>query len=154
MPVTINNPLSVIVQQAKASGKKFTTGTVTFATNNGNQTITHNLGVTPSVFIMLAKPDGLNFTFNAEDAPAQGLYGFIMTSANYNLSNIFYGSSVSNAYTKGGFCLQWNPTTTGLRWNIASTIYGAPTETTVNTGYSSSATTYRANLEYTWIAIE
>lgn len=154
MSVTINNPLIVMKQQAEVSGKKFTTGTVTFAQSNGKQTVTHNLGVVPSVFIMLAKPDGFNFTLNAEDAPSQGLYGFMITNANYNLTNIFSGNAVNNPYVKGGFCLQWHPTTTGLRWNIASTDGNAPTETTVTTGYSSASTLYKPNIEYTWIAIE
>ena len=46
----IKNPITIIKQQAEASGKKFTTGTVIFATTDRSQIIYHNCGFIPTYF--------------------------------------------------------------------------------------------------------
>lgn len=138
-------------------GKKFTTGTVTFAQDHGNQIITHNLGTIPSFFLLLVKDKNLNFTIGAEDAPRAGIYGFIWVNEAV-IANNFIGENLKSLKEQFGFSLEWrNSGTSQLHWtadtgNIIEE--KMPTVTTITTPYRSSQYKYLAGVEYEWVAIE
>ena len=150
--IPVNDMAERIMAIASGSGKKFTTGTVTFATESAMQTITHNLGAIPTLFFMVVKDKNLNFTFNTENQAQAGIYGFMWS--NYeNLKNIFSGDIATN--TDYGRSIEWrNDNKTQLKWYENG--YGVSpmaTETTITATYRNSTYKYLANIEYEWIAI-
>lgn len=157
MGVTINNPLSVIIQQAQASGKKFTTGTVVFATDNGRQIVTHDLGSVPSVFFMIAKNVQGEFTFNAENQPPLGIYGYFRNNYQPNTTSYLVGQDITD-YGNNGMSLEWRANdSTSLSWQtntVAPATLLTPTDTQIELSYRSASYKYLANQEYEWIAIE
>lgn len=145
-----------IMALAGASGKRFTTGTVIFsdASLKGAIKITHNLGVKPSVFIMLPKDKTLNFTFNAKDQPTAGIYGAYYLNV-LELDIIFPNCNNWNSSYKNS-TLEWRANnTTHLTWSYCGTgVTESPNENTIQLGYRSAAYKYIDGLEYEWIAIE
>lgn len=123
-------------------GKKFTTGTVTFATANSVQTVTHNLGVVPSFIAMYVKDLSIIPPTRTEEAKGN-IYKF--THSYITSGEIDYGS-----------CYQGNTTTGALSWTWASNENLLPfvDETTFKTGTSAVGYKFMANIEYEWIAIE
>lgn len=145
--------LSKVNVDVPPRGKKFTTGTVVFATNKGDKTVTHNLGSIPSVFFMIAKNVEGEFTFNTENSPPAGVYGYYrILLANPEI--YFIGENIS-ASNKNGSTLEWrNNNTTKLVWQDNTQYKGEPTETEITLSYRSAVYQYLAGIEYEWIAIE
>lgn len=155
--VIIDNPLTIIKQSAEAAGKKFTTGTMVLTQETGQPVITHNLGSIPSVFFMIAKNVQGEFTFNAENQPTNGIYGYFRDNYRPNTKSYFVGGDVKN-YGGLGMSLEWrNNNTTSLSWQangITPDRLPEPTDTQIQLSYRSAAYSYLANQEYEWIAIE
>ena len=136
------------------SGKKFTTGTVTFTSAQNNQTITHNLGSIPSVFFMIAKNVQGEFTFNVENSPSAGIYGFYGIGGLIEARKYLVGENITGS-NWNGYSLEWrNNNTTNLAWQSNTAGGGKADETTIKLTYRSAAYKYLANQEYEWIAIE
>ena len=136
-------------------GKRFTTGTVIFSEIKGVVTVTHGLGVKPSIFLMLPKDKTLNFTVNAENQPQAGIYGAYYINLHL-LENIFLNSSDLNL-TQRNSTLEWRANNSiALHWEYsgAGVTENGVTENTIELGYRSAVYKYIAGLEYEWIAIE
>lgn len=138
-------------------GRKTTTGTVTFASNEGIPIITHNLGVVPSTFFMIAKNVQGEFTFNTENSPAAGIYGFFVDMHMNLPTTMFKGENIEDESWKG-LSLEWrNNNATKLLWQTNGSFNNnlkSPTETEIQLSYRSNVYRYLAGVEYEWIAIE
>ena len=121
-------------------GKKITTGTVTFATANSVQTITHNLGVVPSLVAMWVKDLSIIPPTRTEEAKGN-VYKF--THSYIPSGEIDYGS-----------CYQGNTGTGALGWTWSSLTLPVVNETTFKTGTSANGYKFMANVEYEWIVME
>lgn len=147
----ISYSMKNIINETK--GKKFTTGTITFATPQNRPIITHNLGVVPTYFFMIVKDKTLNFTFNAEDRPPTGLYGAYIVKCFWGLKEYLTGENIQT--NAGGYCLEWrNNNSTALTWSNNTTQPFTINETIANLNYRVGGQTYPANIEFEWIAIE
>jgi hypothetical protein len=146
------NPVTVNV-----AGKKFTTGTVTFASTATQHTITHNLGVAPTIFILYAKitADELNYGVENEQGNRGWNYGYRYLNCRGFSDALNFGGSgaesgdLSQTYTTliyaGIKRRQFNG-------NLANS--WAVNGQTIKTGYSASYHYYPTNVEFGWIAIE
>lgn len=147
MSVTINNPLIVMQKQAEASGEKFTTGTVTFASipkpTTSGVTIIHNLGKIPTTVIVYPT-DYLSFPKNGTDEAKGAIRVFFGRYLEIPNSN--------GAIYQKGLTEQGN-VNTGNYSSAAFNNYN-PTDTTFNVGGSNWTYQLLTNTEYTWIAIE
>lgn len=128
-----------------ASGKKFTTGTVTFSTTKTQQEVTHNLGVIPSSITLY--PKDLSVIPPTETEEAKGkVYKFVHF---YNLSG-----AINNGYDYQGNTntgrFTWGSTNNSGNINVDSRV----DETTFTTGATGAAYKYPANVEFEWVAIE
>ena len=138
-------------------GKRFTTGTVIFTTTQAQQTITHNLGVNPTIFLMYAKinKEDVNYGVEGEIGNQGWIYGYRYFNCkpyyhllDFNFSNASDGGTISQTLTantyvnKKNFCFSNAPTLINV------------TDTTIKTGYGASYIYYPLNVEFEWIAIE
>lgn len=137
--------LSKVNVDVPPRGRKFTTGTVVFTNNLAGQTITHNLGVKPSIFLLYAmiSEDEMEFASSYawrywDMSAFGGLFDFL-TGNNKRISQVF------EYYTYG--------TTTYKQFNNGGGYYNI-TATQVRTDYRASYNYLRAGIEYRWIAIE
>ena len=128
------------LNDAPPSGKKITTGTITFATANSVQTITHNLGVVPSFVAMWVKDLSIIPPTRTEEAKGN-VYKFTHSYA--PSGEIDYGS-----------CYQGNTSTGALGWTWSSLTLPSVNETTFKTGASANGYKFMANVEYEWVVME
>lgn len=127
---------------AISGGRKFTTGTVTFAITETQNTVTHNLGVVPSCVILY--PKNLSFIPENNSPDAKGTaWEFIYIK--YDKGNI-----------DAGFTYQGNTNTGALTWQPITIVQLKPsaTETSFTTSASNQNYKFVAGIEFEWIAIE
>ena len=131
--------------KAEGGGKKFTTGTVTFTTEQTRQTITHNLGVVPSIFIlyMLIPPEEMlqskSYGWRYWDTSKYGTFGEIpLTGQSAKLSQV----------------LEFSYTNQIKSFQVCGADVGRVNEQIAVTGYRSNAYHIPAGIEFGWIAIE
>ena len=129
---------------AIAGGKKFTTGTVTFAKAQARQTITHNLGVVPTMFILFP-------TISQNDMVQSKTYGYRYfdvnqygTFAEINLGTNIIKQTLEYSSTNGA--LGWQNATAGVGQTID--------EKKFETSHRSAAYLIPTGIEFGWIAIE
>ena len=140
-------------------GKRFTTGTVIFTTTQAQQTITHNLGVNPTIFLMYAKINKEDVNYGVEGEignqgwfyayryfnckPYYPLLDFDYTAANSSDGGTITQTLIAKTYAgRQHFCFA----DARLAINV--------TDTTIKTGYGASYIYYPLNVEFEWIAIE
>lgn len=128
------------IAEISSSGKNFTTGTVTFTSNSYKQTVTHNLGVKPSLVAMWVKDLSLIPESGAEETKgnAYKFFHIYVPLGNFNF----------------GYTFQGNTSTGALSWQPATNPQSKVDETTFTTGAINSNYKFMANVEYEWIAIE
>ena len=139
--IPVNDMASRIANMS--SGKKFTTGTVTFAKTANTQTITHNLGTIPSVFALY--PTNFNdFPQGGTDEAKGVIRGFVSVL----MPNDFLCQTDNQGNTNNG----------SFSWQPCDIKYGNSlnniTETTIVAGAYGQSYKYQADKEYSWIAIE
>ena len=137
------NPVTVNV-----AGKKFTTGTVVFATATTRQTITHNLGVKPSIFLMymLIPPEEMQQSYS---------YGWrYWDISKYGTFNEIPLEGQSEIMTQVLEYSYVNQSKSFQSCGTSTNQVGIVTETIAITGYRSAAYHYPAGIEFGWIAIE
>lgn len=127
---------------AISGGKKFTTGTVTFATTATQQTVTHNLGVVPTCVILYPKDLSVIPENNPEGAKGTA-WEFIYIK--YDKGNIDAGFTYQGHTNTGA--LTWQPNTSAL-------LKPSATETSFITSASNQNYKFVAGIEFEWIAIE
>ncbi len=137
-------------------GRKFTTGTITFTSTLAQQTITHNLGVVPTIFLLYAKisEDELNYGVENETGNRGWNYGYRYFNCksfsdilNFNGSNSNEGGTLSQIYST--YIYAQVP-----RRVFTSCSRHSVNETKITTGFSASYHYYPTNVEFGWIAIE
>lgn len=122
-------------------GRKVATGTVTFATDITQQTITHNLGVRPSIFLLYPlipqseMVQNRTYGWRYWDMTMYGVLGDIGVKA---LSQTTEYSSVNGT----------------IGHQTCQARAGMTDETIAITGYRSAAYLIPAGIEFGWIAIE
>lgn len=123
-----------------SSGKKFVEGTVTFVDVTTAPTVEHNLGVVPTLFMLL--PDyEIDYTIDAENAAVivsnEIIQTFVLNAA-VNVCALSFETRA--AYGTYG------------AWFTVNN--GNLTETTAKLPQRSASYRYRAGVPYKWIAIE
>lgn len=131
---------SRISEIASGSGKKFTSGTVTFTTSLTQQIVTHNLGSIPSCVMLYPKDLSIIPESGTEETKGKA----------YKHCRVY--SLIGNI--NKGISFQGNTSTGVLVWNIESNTIGYVNETTFCTGATSKNYKFPANIEFEWIAIE
>lgn len=128
------------ISEIASGGKKFNMGTVTFATAQAKQTVTHNLGVIPSCVMLYPKDLSVIPASGTEEAKG-GSYKFLLCRE-----------------TKGeifvGFSFQGNTSSGAFTWQVNSNIFPSVNETIFTTGAINNNYKFPANIEFEWIAIE
>lgn len=151
MSVTINNPVIVMLKQAEESGKKFTTGTYTPALSDTVNTITHNLGTIPTVFLVYPTDYEAymqNYPSGSEQAKGQVRY-FAGVYLQVVGGNAFTMPTASQGRLPNGeYSLQ------GINYDINTLSRYQVTETTANVLGMNPNYYLSVGVEYTWIAIE
>lgn len=123
--------------------KKSTTGTITFASSYKQQTITHNLGVVPSRFVLYP-------LVPIEEMTMQKSYAW--RYENFDM----YGTlnSVLNGNTKVSYVLEYSTNTQKLGWQSCTAAAGSVDETKAIVGFRNASYLIPAGIEFGWIAIE
>lgn len=121
-------------------GKKYVEGTVIFVDNTTAPTVEHNLGVVPTLFLLL--PDhGIDYTIDAENAAIIVSNEIIQTFVLNAAVNVF-GASFESRAAYGTYGA----------WFTANN--GNLTETTAKLPQRSASYRYRTGVSYKWIAVE
>lgn len=128
------------IAEISGSGQKFTTGTVTFTTSTIKQTVTHNLGVVPSLIAMWVKDLSIIPASGSEETKGNA----------YKFFHIYVPLGSFNF----GYTFQGNTNTGVLSWQQANNPISSVNETTFITGAVNSNYKFMANVEYEWIAVE
>ena len=140
--IPVNDMASRISAIVGISGKKFTTGTVTFTTATARQTVIHNLGIIPSCIMLFPKDLSIIAESGTDEAKGKA-YKFVYV----------HGAEGEIEFARN---LQGNTSTGVIGWQgaLGSSSNYEVNETTFITGASNHTYKYQANIEFEWIAIE
>lgn len=141
-PEKVREAIESVAGSGGGGGRKFTTGTVTFTEALAKQTVTHNLGVVPSLIFLYPK----DFTVIPDNGTAEAKgTAWKWVFFKYALAEI---EQTCN--------MQGNINTGALTWQCGgnASSSGGATETTFTTSASSAAYKYPAGIEFEWIVYE
>ena len=135
--------------------KHYAEGVFILAKKEGSPIIQHNAGFVPKMFFVIAKNFEGEFTFNAENRPQAGIYGYKYSQLELELMETLKGSNMNYVPQRSGSSLEWrNNNSTGLGWttNNNNAVANA-TENTIRLGYRAATYAYLPGIEYHWYAL-